>query len=120
MCKEVLVDSCVYMEWKSMLHVHVDHMVSDVVVVVPFQYQSPYTSDSEFEYDDSESESTSTFAESHLSSSASESQSSLKSCSDGHLKGPEDPLSKPQSPPRPQPLMTSQSTEESIVDQEGK
>ena len=82
-----------------MLHVHVDHIASVMVVVVPFQVQSPYKSDiSKLDYCDSESESS----------------------SDGHLKGPEEPLSKPHLSPRPHPLTTSQSTEESMVDQEGK
>ena len=122
------------------VHVHVDHMVSDMVIVIlSFQLQSHSTSDdsefeyvdseseststsdvSEFECDDSESETTSTSGEGHLSSAASQSQSSLKSSSDGHLKGPEELLSKSHSPPRPYPLTTSQSTVESIVDQEGK
>ena len=85
---------------------------------LPFQLWSSDVS--ELEYDDSESESTSTSAEGHLSSPASQSQSSLKSSCDGHLKGLEDPLSKPHPSPRPHPLTASQSTNESIVDQESK
>ena len=59
---------------------------------------------SEWEYDNSESESASTCtsARGHLSSPASQSQSPLKSSSDSYLH------------------TTSQTTEESIVDQEGK
>ena len=112
----VLVDSCV----KS-VNVTVDHIASVIVVVISFQFQSTSTPEiNELEYDVSESVSTSTSAEGHLSSAASQSQSSLKSSSDGHLKGPEEPLSKPHPPLIPHPLTTSQFTEDSIVGQEGK
>ena len=111
-------DSAVkYSIWKRMLHL--DHIASVMVVAFRFQFQSPSTSEiNELEYDNSESESTSACAESHLSSPASQFQSSLKSSCDGHLKGPYELLSK--TPPRLHPLTTSQSAEESIVDQEGK
>ena len=83
---------------------------------LPFQLWSSDVS--ELEYDDSESESNSASAGGHLSSPASQSQSSLKSSSDGHLKGLEELL--PHIPLRPHPLTSSQSIDESIVDLEGK
>ena len=116
LCKTVLVDSCV----KS-VNVNVDHTTSVIVVVISFQFRSTCTTEiNELEDDVSESEFTSTCAGGHLSSAASQSQSSPKSSSDGHLKGPEEPLSKPHPSSNLHPLTASQSTDESIVGQEGK
>ena len=116
LCKTVLVDSCV----KS-VNVTIDHITSMIVVVISFQFQFPSTPEiNELEKNVIESESTSTCAGGHLSSAASQSQSSPKSSSDGHLKGPEEPLSKPHPSSSLHPLTVSQSTDESIVDQESK
>ena len=114
--KTVLVDSCV----KS-VNVTIDHITSVIVVIISFQFQFPSTPEiNELEYDVSVSESTSTCAGGQLSSIASQSQSSSKSSSDSHLKGPEEPLSKPYPSLSLHLLTVSQSTDESIVDQEGK
>ena len=116
LCKTVLVDSCV----KS-VNVTIDHIASVIVVIISFQFQFPSTPEiNELEYDVSESESTSTCGGGQLSSVASQSQSSPKSSSDSHLKGLEEPLSKPYPSSSLHPLTVSQSTDESIVDQEGK
>ena len=116
LCRTGLVDSCV----KS-VNVTIDHITSVIVVIISFQFQFPSTPEiHELEYDVSESESTSTCAGGQLSSVASQSQSSPKSSSDSHLKGPEEPLSKPYPSSSLYPLTVSQSTDEFIVDQEGK
>ena len=97
-----------------------NHVVIDIVVVLTsnLHLQLWFSGLLLKYYDDNESEFTFTSNVINLSSPASHFQSSLKSSSDGNLKGPEEPLSK--TLPRPHPLTTSQSTEESIVDQEGK